>query len=238
MRGLKKCLLFVVISTLIIFICLLFFQTKPATSIDDQKIIRHLLSTYNIPKNKEESFAAQIKQIMLVQKAVIDISGESYTTRNNHRAKGAAELYKTKNGICYDNSYVMEQIFKELGYEYRHVFWLFIPADQPYLMSFFSNTVRSHASVEVKTKKGWMHVESLSRYIGLDQENNVFSASALNMPYWNASVTFPSVITPSYLDKRACIFYGLYSRNGKLFPPDIPVPDYNCRQLLYNFTAE
>ena len=238
MRALKKCLLFLVISTLIIFICLCFFQTKPVTTLDDKKVIRQLLTSYNIPPKKEQSFEAQIKQIMLVQKAVIDISGESYTTRKNHRAKGAAELYKTKNGICYDNSYVMEQIFKELGYEYRHVFWLFVPVDQPYLMSFFSKTIRSHASVEVKTKKGWMHVESLTKYIGLDQESNVFSASALNLPYWDADVTFPSVITPIYLNKRACIFYGLYSRNGKLFPPDIPVPDYNCGQLLYNFTAE
>ena len=149
-------------------------------------------------------------------------------------ARGMAELYKERNGVCYDNSYALEQFLETLGYEIRHVFWLYPYEKQNFIFAMISKKSKSHAALEVRTARGWLYIETLSDFIALDSKMTPYTAKDINSIFINGQINENTMNPPQYLNKKNFIIYGLYSRNGQLFPPFTIVPDYNVRQLLYN----
>jgi len=92
----------------------------------------------------------------------------------------------------------------------------------------------SHAITEVKTSRGWMVVDSKTRWAGLTADGRPLDlADVRDNPKqrWNAKVKSG---LPEIYGAPFTYVYGLYSRHGRFYPPYDPVPDVNWVELTQN----
>lgn len=188
------------------------------------------------------SYEAQLALIQRIQQALLTraplLSGiEEGTPRE------LKQVYLARKGFCYDRSRALEKIFVYTGFETRHVsVFKREPGVHPVKTVLFHH-VRSHAISEVKTKRGWMIVDSNATWSGLDVDNNPVSMAQLATRYsgypnyqpvrWLITVPDDDV---NFYSEQSIHVYGLYSRHGRFFPPYTSyIPDYRIRGLLYNF---
>jgi hypothetical protein len=134
-------------------------------------------------------------------------------------------------GCCYDRSRLIEKALALHGFETRHVSLheLHLPAPFGYLQS-----VRSHAISEVRTRRGFMVVDSNRAWVALDARGFPLDSRALRDALRrDAPLAAPA--SGDYFGGNYSVFYGLYSRHGGFFPPFAPVPDVDLAQLHYHF---
>ncbi len=178
-------------------------------------------------------FSKQIQQISEVQKCVIQYLKAGEGIPMNH-SRNVRDLFRGKNGLCYDLSYTMEKIFRMKGYQIRHAA-LYHKKGKNSISTFFSSSVSSHAICEVKTAKGWMIVDSVFPFLGL-RNNEPVDIETLNQMVVNGTLNTSEFnnFSDFYMEDNLYI-YGLYSRHGRFFSPYNFIPDYQFQQLLYNF---
>jgi len=102
------------------------------------------------------------------------------------------------------------------------------------LRSLTTKDTISHALTEVETRRGWMIVDSKTRWAGLTSDGKPLDlASVRQDPHrkWNSAVKDP---LPEIYGAPFTWIYGLYSRHGRFYPPYDPVPDVNWSEFAQN----
>lgn len=135
------------------------------------------------------------------------------------------DLLAYKQGLCYDRSRTIDKALKWGGLESRHVYILY-RGDKSFFEALSTYRSRSHAITEVKTKKGWMIVDSNTPWISLNRNGDPVSADEVFIRIGE----FES--PPPYMADAYWSIPGLYSRRGQLFRPFFPFPDLSW----YDFT--
>lgn len=143
-------------------------------------------------------------------------------------------LHENSGGLCYDYSRSIEKQLMLSGFEIRHV--AVYKREGGFFQTILSPGVYSHSLTEVKTKKGWLIVDSNARFYAQDAKQKIYSYKQLvkeeSTPDWKLPV--PKKLVRFY-NPDVYYVYGLYSRHGQFYPPYNFVPDYNLRELFYNF---
>ncbi|MCB0501072.1 MAG: transglutaminase domain-containing protein [Bacteroidetes bacterium] len=135
-------------------------------------------------------------------------------------------------GQCFDRSRLIEKTCKYLGLKTRHIYIINNESKTSLIKNLLSQNTTSHASSEVKTLRGWLIVDSNFEWLSIDKNGNPISFS--NIKGASLQNSPPSEVFPFYKNNIYYI-YGFYSRHGQFYKPYNPIPDYNLRELLYNF---
>ena len=179
------------------------------------------------------TFAGQVQAILAVQDAVIKASPNAVQIPFD-APREPADLLQRGMGECSERSRVIEKLLATLGLETRHAAIYSVSETGSRLLSLLTPQVGSHAVTEVRTSKGWMVIDSTSRWIGLTSDNTTISLEALQslnpaQTEWhgNLSGTPHPILSGPYT-----YVLGLYSRHGRFYAPYTPVPDVNWNDLL------
>ena len=144
------------------------------------------------------------------------------------------DLLANGSGFCYDYSRSIEKQLMLNGFKTRHV--AVFRSKKNFWTTITSKGVYSHSLSEVKTKKGWMIVDSNEKFYAQDIAGEVYSFKSLEemeqAPSWKLHIH--SALAPFYESEIEYV-YGLYSRHGSFYPPYTFIPDYNFSELFYNF---
>jgi len=139
------------------------------------------------------------------------------------------EFLKRGFGCCYDRARFAEKALEYYGFETRHVF--LIEQEFP-LFNLLIPGVRSHASSEVKTSKGWLGLDSNEDFILLTDNNLPLSYEQALQNTGNIKSKMRPV---SFYSKKIQVYYGLYSRHGFFHGLNLPGPEINLDQIHHNF---
>lgn len=180
-------------------------------------------------------FENQVSAILAVQDAVLTATPIGKGLEHG-RPREPKDVLAEGKGICFDRSRTIEKILASFGFEVRHLA-IYSAREHGPLRALVTPYTDSHALTEVKTRKGWMLVDSNARWIGLDPSGDIYSAEDIQGqdPFtmtWAPEV--PESISWPLFNERFTYVIGLYSRHGGFFPPYNPVPDVNYAQLLQN----
>lgn len=202
---------------------------------EDRHYIRLFLP--NVPEGIASSLTYP-QQVALIERA----------QRAVHRRitgwKGIAEglprepkqLYLGRHGLCYDRSRVLEKIYTYLGFPNRHVALFAREGQTAGWITVLFHHVPSHAVSEVRTKKGWLMVDSNTLWVSLDATNRPVSLPQFQERNDEVSWSEP-IIQPNrqVYSQPFILVYGLYSRHGLFYGPFIPgIPDCQLQDLRYN----
>ena len=141
------------------------------------------------------------------------------------------DLILNKTGLCYDRSRTLDKFYTWLGFQSRHVYILYLKhpvSGEPisFLRAFFTYGIESHAVTEVKTLKGWMLVDSNSKWISLTRNGEPVNADDI----FRRAAEFDDL--PDAFNKPYIAIRGLYSRRGHFYRPYIPYPELNWIDFL------
>lgn len=175
--------------------------------------------------NSPEDFDQQIKTIRQIQKKVIEIAPLDSNPIDDFQSREPKDLERLRNGQCFDRSRSIEKLLTYQGFRVRHVYLLY-KNGKNFSSAIFQYGQQSHAVTEVKTKKGWMIVDSNSHWIGLTKAGMVVSASNIlkNLDELH--------FVPNHLLNPFWVLRGVYSRKGQLFPPYLFFPDINWADFI------
>jgi len=189
------------------------------------------LSVENICK-EPPSFEQEVICIQAIQLAIrklvpnMECAGKGTTIE-------PAQFLQRGFGCCYDRARFTEKAPIHYGFETRHV--ALYQRDAYGLSGIFVPNISSHATTEVKTQKGWMGVDANEPFILITKDNKVTSYRKIK----EQSANLLQPVTPKdFYDKRLFTVYGLYSRHGQFHGLNLPAPEFNVRELLYNLNPD
>lgn len=135
-----------------------------------------------------------------------------------------------KYGCCYDRARFAEKALSHYGFETRHVA---LYERGPYgVFSLFVPGMDSHATSEVRTKKGWMGMDSNYPFLLITTDGKPQTYHS----YKNYKNQLTEKMVPEeFYGKQLFVIYGLYSRHGKFHGPNLPGPEFNINELAFNF---
>jgi hypothetical protein len=226
-----------------ILVSLLTINRSPNLSHSDRSYIDSFFKEFKLENNPvsiHKSFDSELDFISKLQDvAILHIE----QTEVPHKYFGDIEYYfKQRKGFCYDRAIFMEKIFKLFKFDFRHIYIYFPSMNQKEtaISNFFKKGTKSHALLEVKTKKGWMLIETNCNWLGLKSNKELLTVESFNELKINQNtIDFyknPSCGIPFW--KRYNSFryiYGFYSRHGDFFSRSSIIPDINLKMLLSNF---
>ena len=179
------------------------------------------------------TFAGQVAAVLAVQDAVIKASPNAVQIPLD-APREPIDLLRRGMGECAERSRVIEKLLATLGLETRHAAIYSLAKTGSRVMSLLTPQVDSHAVTEVHTSKGWMVIDSTSRWIGLTRDNKTISLEALQSidpakTRWRGDIQGKPhpVLSTSYT-----YVAGLYSRHGRFYAPYTPIPDVNWNDLV------
>ena len=186
----------------------------------------------------QASFEDQVRFIQAVQDAVITASPETVLIPFD-RPREPKDLVAHGHGECGDRSRAIEKILNSFGFRTRHMAIYSVRETGARIISLLTPRVGSHALTEVMTSRGWMAVESTSRWIGLTQSGQTISLEDMQAP-GAANLTWHARVPERHhriLGEEFTYVPGLYSRHGRFYAPFTPVPDVNWPDLLSGLFA-
>jgi len=169
-----------------------------------------------------------------VQQAVLRIAplDEGIPTNLPREPK---DVFEAHRGLCYDRSRVIEKILRSAGLRTRHIALYAIPPGDSALRALLTKGTPSHAVTEVWTEQGWLVVDSNAPWLSLDRSDRPVPMAVMHSAA--TGQTHVAWRTPPPNDIYAHPFtfvYGLYSRNGRLYPPYDAIPDVEYGELMDN----
>lgn len=220
---------------LLSILCLIFvfwYHNVPKNlTVEDKKVLAKML--HNIKEDKLSSICDEISLIRAIQAAVLNGMGRQRIPE--FQTREPADYLRNKGGLCYDKSRTLEKAISYKGFSTRHVSVFYetnTSTKDKYL--FLNRNVNSHAVVEVKTSAGWLVLDTSSKWIGTNDNCEVFSTHELSTLKDSILIsTAPKGLIASS-NLQNVIIYGLYSRHGKFYPPYNFIPDYNISEFVYN----
>jgi hypothetical protein len=181
------------------------------------------------------NFEKQVALIQDFQKAIHQKINRGLPIDYN-QSREPKDLLLHSTGLCYDFSRTIEKFLVLNNFQIRHVAIYQTDTNVGKLKSFIKPGALSHSLTEVKTKKGWLIVDSNYEWISLDSTSNPISFKQFCDKQTNGEsikwlMTLETIYLPFY-EICPVFIYGLYSRHGGFYPPYNIVPDYNLRDLL------
>lgn len=240
-------------SSLFLFILLL--NANLQNSSNDKRYIDYFLKEWKLDNklvSVQNSFENQIAFISLLQDSTVNQFDNGKVTPSY--SANLEYLYSQRKGLCFNRSFLQEKILKYAGFRTRHLYVYFTEDSTPTRSSdLFKKRLLSHAMFEVKTKKGWMAVDTNGNWIGLDENKEPMTLGEVRNRLKKETLLLAK--TPTKGDafyKQLPIkynfkfLYGVYSRHGEYLNSG-PVenmmhnstflrntPDYNLREFFYN----
>lgn len=181
---------------------------------------------YRYDQTKESlNFDQQIRLIKGVQSSVLNLApmGDPIP---EFQSREPEDLVRNQSGLCYDRSRTLDKLYTWLGFEARHVYILYLKhpvtgeALSP-LRALFTYGTETHSVTEVKTHKGWILVDSNSKWISLTRDGTPVNASDV----YGRTPDFDEL--PDYFNRPFIAIRGMYSRRGQFYRPYIPYPELN-----------
>ena len=135
-------------------------------------------------------------------------------------------------GCCVEFSRFIEKTLNYYNFETRHVFLI-----EPYkgfsILNFLPLGQQSHAGTEVLTSKGWMSVDSKHQFILAKVINDeIYVYSYLDLKNKKEAIKIVEGI--GLYKKNLDIIYGLYSRHGYFYGLNLPGPEINLKEFIFN----
>ena len=212
---------------------------------DDITAIAHLNVTAACETT--DTYDAEITCIGAIQRAVQSIGARDcagyFTTIE------PAAFIASNYGCCFDRARFIEKAARYYGFETRHVFMI-APKGGRSVTNLIPLNQDSQATSEILTTRGWLGVDSnddfmlLSNRAGNDgnngeNENTYTKISDAGTPHTykyaiQNLAKFTNINDPDFYHAKPDILYGLYSRHGFFFGPNLPGPEFNAREVLYN----
>ncbi len=214
-----------IFTALTVILILFAFYTNVPTQYDteDKDIFERKLHLE--PFRNPRTFAEEIVAIKTLQHRTFSISPlgagiPEYQTRE------PADFIARREGLCFDRSRTTDKALSYMGLSSRHVYLLYQDGSRSLLSALFHRRQPSHAVTEVKTRKGWMFIDSNTDWVALTRDGHPVSADEV----YNRAAEFETF--PSYLKQPWWAFRGIYSRRGQLYPPYIFFPDVNWPDFI------
>ena len=171
------------------------------------------------------TFEEEVRRITAIQRAVFAVAPVGAGIPEGE-AREPLNLLMARQGLCFDRSRTMEKAFQLQGMEVRHVFLIF-GNGRGFLRALLTRGQPSHAVTEVRTRRGWLLVDSNTPWIALAPDSQPVPARGL------AGVPVARMPRPDYLEQRYWAIPGLYSRKGTLYPPYVVLlPKLNWGDFL------
>lgn len=212
----KNFLVIIVLAELLL-ICLFYINHVPVNLTKEDIAVFKSLEFFR--PSAPLTFQQEIDLIKHVQLKVISLApvGEGIEVG---KSREPADLMRVRHGLCYDRSRTFDKVFNYLGFESRHVYILY-KQHSPFYRAIFHHGQPSHAVTEVKTKKGWILVDSNTAWISLNKQGNPIDADGV----WKRFAEFDNA--PIYMSRPYWAIRGLYSRKGQFYGGFLPLPEIN-----------
>lgn len=238
MKRLKKrALIGLGVGSLLLMVILLSHQVDVEITQEDRTFAQKILEEAGVqPLPKNATYAQEFAFITDVQKAVLTLAPINKGIPQGS-PREPKNLYLAKHGLCYDRSRVIEKILSIHGFQTRHLFGYQTIEGQSSLVTVLKPGTPSHAFSEVKTKKGWLLVDSNTLWRSIDEQKNPVSVQALRDDLRTPKLSWNQELAPiryTFYKRDFFFFYGLYSRHGRFYPPFTPVPDIRWDQFMAN----
>ena len=225
------------IKYLFLIVCLLsiiyYFNVSKVILDEDLPFIKIYQKDIQDVNAEELTYNHQIILIKKIQQNVLEINPKTETGIPEGQPRRPENLINFKGGLCFDRSFSLELIFQKFGFDVRHVSLFRDIPNQNKFIDLATKGLSSHSITEVKTKKGWLIVDSNKNWIGLDSLMNPYSMKKISLSKF--SVKWMNESTTYFYNNPSHYVYGLYSRHGYFHPPYVMIPDYNFNDLIYNF---
>jgi len=205
-------------------------QVPRTATTEDVQAIRRLLPE---PRRVPRGFDAEVAFIFHVQDRVLGASPDEWGIELN-RPREIKDLIIARHGACYDRSRAIETILRFYGFSTRHASMYSTEATGSALKSLVTPLNLSHALTEVETSRGWMIVDSRTRWAGLTSDGQPLDLAAIRQnPRRKWHVTVKAELPEIYRAPYTWL-YGVYSRHGRFFPPYNAIPDVNWPEMAQN----
>lgn len=227
----------VFLTLLIFLVVVIIVHNVPKKITEDDVIFIEKIIQKPLQRGETLDFSDQINLVRFIQQSYHEklMLGNPIDYSLSREPK---DLFENKGGICYDFSRSIEKALIYSGFKTRHIS-LYKKTECSLLKTILKQSIPSHSSTEVKTKNGWMIVDSNLDWIAIDTSGNVFSARKINQTLQSGKeIIWETPVFSNYekfYNEPHYVIYGLYSRHGKFYPPFTVIPDYNLCELLYNF---
>ena len=203
-------------------------NVKTDVTKEDDRVFRESLALEK--PAKDLSFDEQIKLIKYYQFSLAKTAPFGKPIPD-YQSREPVDLLNEGTGLCYDRSRTLDKMFKWAGFESRHVYIIYL--NRPVtgeklstLRALFARGTASHSVTEVKTKKGWLAVDSIQNWIGLTRNGEPVEISEVKARQREMDNV------PKYFKKDYFAIPGMYSRRGQLYQPYIFYPDLNWPDFL------
>lgn len=208
------------------FVAVAWWHDVPSTLTQaDEVAIEIILAGHEVARAPAD-YEQQVATVAAVQDAVFAASARYRAIPQGH-TREPADLLLMGHGLCFDRSRTIEKALQAVGMEVRHV-----AVYESWVELLFTATKDSHALTEVKTSRGWMLVDSVADWRGIDARGDPVSAERLGAGGVDLATPVPEAV--SILDDGFVAVIGLYSRHGLFYPPFAPFPDVDWVQLAQN----
>lgn len=225
----------IIVSIIILLSAVAVIHNVPKKITDEDEIyLLKLIPNLKIHDTDTLSFEEETNIIQSIQ----------YTLQNSinlgepipyYQQREPKDLYKNQSALCYDFSRTIEKALSYSGFKTRHLS-IYIKNSKTKGNPLLDKNSFSHSTSEVLTSKGWMIVDSNFPWMAIDSDNKTYSFSEYKIE--DGDVEWLHQIPNGYdlyYNKESIYIYGLYSRHGKFYKPYNFIPDYNIRELFYNF---
>lgn len=229
----KKTLIKYLCSIFLLSTIIYYFNTSKVILDEDLPFIKIFQKDIKDINAQNLTYNQQITLIKKIQENVLKISPKTENGIPQGQSRRPRDLINFQGGLCFDRSFTLELIFQKFGFDVRHVnLYRDIP-NQSKFIDLLSKGISSHSVTEVKTKKGWLIVDSNKNWLGLDFLMNPYSMKKISLRKFN--VKWMNETTTYFYNNPNHYIYGIYSRHGYFHPPYVMIPDYNFYDLMYNF---
>lgn len=224
-----------------IYLCVALVSYLYVGSVSDEltsEDISYISKYFGLERKKYNeilSYEEQIDFIVGIQGRVLELS-----PGNNGipvgKSREPKDLIELRSGLCFDRSRSIEKVLNYYGFVTRHIFVADNSEKYFPLFLFFRGGVSSHAITEVLTSKGWLVVESTEQWVSVDKNNNPLSLAEIKDKIdMGEGIGWISKPASGIYYNNFSYIYGLYSRYGMFYAPFLFGPEFNVKQLFYNF---
>jgi hypothetical protein len=176
----------------------------------------------------------EIRFITRVQDAVLRIAPLNEPIPKD-APREPRDVFEAHGGLCYDRSRAIEKILRYSGFRTRHIALYTIPPNSSAVHALVTRGIASHAVSEVLTRRGWLVVDSNDAWLSLDRSSLPVTMAAIQAASRGGAHPAWRVAPPNEIYLHPFTFvYGLYSRNGHLYPPYDFIPDVAYAELIDN----
>jgi len=231
--------LFVGATALVLVLMARLHEVKSSLTERDIMYLQKLNQEFSLsPLDENTSYEDEIDLIQKIQKATLKLTPR-WEGIPFGMTREPEDVYQRAQGLCYDRSRLIEKWAKFNRFPVRHV-GLYSTINHPALIALILDETNSHSITEVRTKKGWMVVDSNDPWLSLDRNGYPISLSQIKKNTKGPTLDWH----PNYVSHMNHVYeqpftyvYGLYSRHGRFYPPYNFIPDINWKEFLLTFVC-